>query len=400
MIELIVALAVASQIANETGLVPRAPATEVAAREAPAAPARDPEAAVPNFTLDPAYLLDPSLPVTFVVPASPRFGACGRRRRRMLAAAPCRPRGPVAVRATRTRRRRSGRFSPASRTVPSREAPDWAGRLPAPAPSDAFGAELPTLRALSATHVSARRYPLPRRHAPGAPRDFPPRHRGRRAPPSCCCTAPRAWATARSIAEPPRASPKPRLSSSTCPTTWATGTATVPGGRALIAEFEHAARRRARRRRPDGARTSAIDPQPSGRAFGFSLGGFQALGLSSRDPARWPPSSTWAAAMPGNVGAAHHATGADPGRSTAQQDRTVPVARAHADPRSPAPAVRAARSRAVPRTSRHFFQRGPPAARRSTVRSPSSTATCARPNRSPPAICSPACKARARNKEK
>ncbi|MCA0450841.1 MAG: hypothetical protein LCH62_13890, partial [Proteobacteria bacterium] len=61
MIELIVALAVASQVATDNA-VPAIPApTQIAAaREAsPAGVERDPEAATPNAALDPAYLLDP-----------------------------------------------------------------------------------------------------------------------------------------------------------------------------------------------------------------------------------------------------------------------------------------------------------------------------------------------------
>lgn len=98
-----------------------------------------------------------------------------------------------------------------------------------------------------------------------------------------------------------------------------------PRGQALIAEFEqqHAAVRAtldamAKDSRVDEARIAA---------FGFSLGGFQALGLSSRDP-RIAAVVNMGGGMPGNV--AGQTTRLAPTLVIhGQRDRTVPVSRAH-----------------------------------------------------------------------
>jgi carboxymethylenebutenolidase len=98
-----------------------------------------------------------------------------------------------------------------------------------------------------------------------------------------------------------------------------------PRGRALIAEFEqqHDAVRAAldalvKDSRVDEARVAT---------FGFSLGGFQALGLSSRDK-RIAAVVNMGGGMPGNV--AGHTTRLAPTLVIhGQKDRTVPVARAY-----------------------------------------------------------------------
>lgn len=306
MIELIVALAVASQIANETGLVPKAPATEIAAREVPAAPDRDPEAAVPNFTLDPAYLLDPSLPVTFVVPAPatsrPTPVVLGR-------AMPIT--GPESDDAFK--KATSGDFAAEGR----REAPEWSS---GPAPG-AFGAGA-DLRALS---VNVRRADT--RYRVGTRQ------------------------VRLEVFRPDIEGPRPAVlllhgASGMGDGTFYRGAAELfasqgyvvylphylgernrnrRGGRALIAEFEQQ-HDTVRAALDQMTRDRAIDPRRLG-VFGFSLGGFQAMGLTSRDT-RVGAVVNMGGGVPGNV-VPHTARMAPTLIVHGAQDRTVPVARAH-----------------------------------------------------------------------
>jgi carboxymethylenebutenolidase len=98
-----------------------------------------------------------------------------------------------------------------------------------------------------------------------------------------------------------------------------------PRGRALIAEFEqqHATVRAALDAMASDPR---VDPSRLA-AFGFSLGGFQALGLSSRDT-RIAAIVNMGGGMPGNV--EPQTTRLAPTLVIhGQKDRTVPVARAH-----------------------------------------------------------------------
>lgn len=343
MIELIVALAVASQIANETGLVPRAPATEVAAREAPAAPARDPEAAVPNFTLDPAYLLDPSLPVTFVVPAAPA----------------ARPTPVVLGRAMPTtgpgsddafQKATLGDFAAEGR----REAPEWS---PAPAP-DAFGASA-DLRALS---VNVRRADTRYRVGTRQVRleIFRPDMEGAR--PAVLLLH---GASGMGDGSFYRGAAEFFASHGFVvymPHYLGDRNRNRRGGRALIAEFEQQ-HDTVRAAIDQMTRDRAIDPQRLG-VFGFSLGGFQAMGLSSRDP-RVGAVVNMGGGVPGNV--VPHTTRLAPTLIVhGAQDRTVPVARAH-QTRDLLRRLSVPHELALFRDQSHFF-RGP-ASRESIARS-------------------------------
>lgn len=305
MIELIVALAVASQVASETGLVPKAPVAVVAARDA--VPARDPEAALPNLSLDPAYLLDPSLPVTFVAPEAPA----------------ARPSPVVVGRAMPiTGPESDDAFQKATlgdfRAEGRQEAPEWApaGRSP-----ESFG-EGADLRGLS---VVVRR------------------------------TEARFRAGNRQVRlevfRPDMEGPRPGVlllhgASGMGDGTFYRGAAEMfasqgyvvylphylgernrnrRGGRALISEFEqqHDIVRGAL---DQLVRDRSVDQQRLG-VFGFSLGGFQAMGLSSRD-ARIGAVVNMGGGVPGNV--APHTTRLAPTLIVhGAQDRTVPVARAH-----------------------------------------------------------------------
>lgn len=309
MIELIVALAVASQIANETGLVAKAPTTEIGAPVAPAAPARDPEAAVPNFTLDPAYLLDPSLPVTFVVPSAPVPIATPVTVGRAIPTT-----GPESDDAFH--KATLGDFAAEGR----REAPEWssgpAGRAP-----DSFGSGT-DLRALSVTVRRAdTRYRVGNRqvrletYRPDTPGARPAVlllhgasgigdgsfYRG----------AAEYFASHGYVVYLPHYLGERNRNRR--------------GGRALIAEFEqqHDIVRAAL---DQMTRDRNVDPQRVG-VFGFSLGGFQAMGLSSRDT-RVGAIVNMGGGVPGNV--VPHTTRLAPTLIVhGAQDRTVPVARAH-----------------------------------------------------------------------
>lgn len=344
MIELIVALAVASQIANEAGLVPKAPASvEVAARAAAPAPARDPDAALPNFTLDPAYLLDPSLPVTFVAPAAPV----------------ARPAPVVLGRAMPTTGPESdeafqkatlGNYAGEGR----QEAPDWST---APAPG-AFGSGA-DLRAL-AVDVSRvdTRYRVGTRQV--RLEIFRPAMEGPR--PAVLllhgASGMGNGAFYRGAAE---------LFASQgyvvyLPHYLGERNRNRRGGRALIAEFEQQ-HDTVRGALDQMARDRTVDPQRLG-VFGFSLGGFQAMGLSSRDT-RVGAIVNMGGGVPGNV--VPHTTRLAPTLIVhGAQDRTVPVARAHLT-RDLLRRLSVPYELALFRDQGHFF-RGP-ASRESIVRS-------------------------------
>jgi carboxymethylenebutenolidase len=307
MIELIVALAVASQIANETGLVSKVPAVEIAVREAAPAPVRDPDAASPLLTLDPAYLLDPSLPVAFVAPEAP----------------PARPAPVVLGRAMPITGPESdeafqkatlGDYAGEGR----REAPDWSA-APASPGGFASGADL---RALA---IDVRRTDT--RYRAGARQ------------------------VRLEVFRPSVEGPRPAVlllhgASGMGDGNFYRGAAELfasqgyvvylphylgernrnrRGGRALIAEFEqqHDIVRAAL---DQMTRDRGIDAQRLG-VFGFSLGGFQAMGLTSRD-GRVGAVVNMGGGVPGNVVA--HTTRLAPTLIVhGGQDRTVPVARAH-----------------------------------------------------------------------
>lgn len=342
MIELIVALAVASQIANETGLVPKAPTVDVAAREVAPAPVRDPEAALPNLTLDPAYLLDPSLPVTFVVPEAPAVRPSPVVLGRAIATT-----GPESDDAFQ--KATLGDFAAEGR----RDAPEWAARAP-----ESFGTGA-DLRALSATvRRSDTRYRVGTRQV------------------------------RLEVFRPDMEGPRPAVlllhgASGMGDGTFYRGAAELfasqgyvvylphylgernrnrRGGRALISEFEQQ-HDTVRGALDQMARDRAVDPQRLG-VFGFSLGGFQAMGLTSRD-ARVGAVVNMGGGVPGNV-VLHTSRLAPTLIVHGAQDRTVPVARAH-QTRELLRRLSVPHELALFRDQGHFF-RGP-ASRESIVRS-------------------------------
>jgi carboxymethylenebutenolidase len=306
MIELIVALAVASQIANETGLVSKTPAVEIVAREAAPVPVRDPEAALPLLTLDPAYLLDPSLPLTFAAPEAPASRPSPVVLGRAMPIT-----GPESDEAFQ--KATLGDYAGEGR----REAPEWsAARAP-----DNFGAGA-DLRALS---VDVRRTDT--RYRMGTRQVhleiFRPQVEGPR--PAVLllhgASGMGDGAFYRGAAE---------LFASQgyvvyLPHYLGDRNRNRRGGRALIAEFEqqHDSVRAAL---DQMTRDRAIDAQRLG-VFGFSLGGFQAMGLTSRD-GRVGAVVNMGGGVPGNVVA--HTTRLAPTLIVhGGQDRTVPLARAH-----------------------------------------------------------------------
>lgn len=310
MIELIVALAVASQVANETGMLPRAPATEVAVREAaPAAPARDPEAALPNLTLDPAYLLDPSLPVTFVARETPSLRPSPMVMGRAMPVT-----GPESDDAFQ--KATLGNYAGEGR----REAPEWtpgpAGRGP-----ESFGTGA-DLRALSVNVRRAdTRYRVGQRQV--RLEVFRPDMEGQR-------PAVLLLHGASGMGDGTFYRGAAELFASQgyvvyLPHYLGERNRNRRGGKALISEFEqqHDIVRAAL---DQMTRDRAVDAQRVG-VFGFSLGGFQAMGLTSRDT-RVGAVVNMGGGVPGNV-VPHTSRLAPTLIVHGGQDRTVPVARAH-----------------------------------------------------------------------
>jgi carboxymethylenebutenolidase len=314
MIELIVALAVASQVASDNAApaIP-APTQIAAAREvSPAGAERDPQGATPNAALDPAYLLDPSLPVTFLAPEAakeePRRPAGAVTLGRAIAGAT----GPESDEAFN--KATMGDFRDEGRQA----APEW---MAGPRASQNFGegADLRTLQAV--VKRSDTRYRAANRQV------------------------------RLEIYRPEMDGPRPAVlllhgASGMGDGSFYRGAAEMfasqgyvvylphylgernrnrPRGKALISEFEqqHDIVRAAL---DQMSRDRAIDAKRMG-VFGFSLGGFQAMGLSSRDP-RIAAVVNMGGGMPGNV--TPHTTRLAPTLIVhGRQDRTVPVARAH-----------------------------------------------------------------------
>jgi dienelactone hydrolase len=307
MIELLVAVAVASQ---GTDLSPQQDTQTTSFSTAVEAP----------LTLAPNYLLDPSLPFVFVpgtaetppaIVSAPAAGSAAT-----VAAAPAYPvtrggaaTGPEDDLAVLARLENG-----------SQAAPDWAGRMPGAAPSDAFGAGSDLRRVATQVSRADTRYRVGKRQV--KLEIFRPDTEGPRPAVLLLHGASGMGngafyrGAAESFAEAGYVVYLPHYLGDR--------NRNRPRGRALIAEFEmqHDVVRAAV---DEMAKDQRVD-QSRLAAFGFSLGGFQALGLSSRDK-RIAAVVNMGGGMPGNV--APVTTRLAPTLVIhGQKDRTVPVARA------------------------------------------------------------------------
>ncbi len=308
MIELLVAAAMASQGADVPPQQDPQTTSFSAAVEAPVA-------------LAPNYLLDPSLPFVFI-PGSPETGVAPA-----IVAVPATGKAATAPAKTVGIVRGGAATGPeddlamlARLEAEPQAAPEWASRPPGTAPRDAFGAGSDLRRVATQVSRADAKYKVGKRQVKleiYRPDTDGPRpgvlllhgasgmgngafYRG----------AAESFAEAGYIVYLPHYLGERNRNR--------------PRGRALIAEFEEqhdvvraALDEMAKDQRVDTSRLAA---------FGFSLGGFQALGLSSRDK-RISAVVNMGGGMPGNV--APQTTRLAPTLVIhGQKDRTVPVTRA------------------------------------------------------------------------
>ncbi|MBI1244241.1 MAG: prolyl oligopeptidase family serine peptidase [Alphaproteobacteria bacterium] len=305
MIELLVAMAVASQGAESSS-------------QNAVQPTQSTPVAQTVLALSPNYLLDPSLPYVFV-PSSKEAGAAAK-----IAVAPDRSQAPKPALAAAKAQPSTGPEDDlgllASLDSGKQAAPEWAARPPGQAPRDTFGAGSDLRRVATQVSRADTKYKVGKRLV--KLEIFRPDTEGQR--PGILLLhgasgmgngafyrgAAESFAEAGYIVYLPHYLGERNRNR--------------PRGRALIAEFEqqydtvHAAL-------DEMAKDSRVDNSRMA-AFGFSLGGFQALGLSSRDK-RISAVVNMGGGMPGNV---------EPTTTRVaptlilhgQKDRTVPVARA------------------------------------------------------------------------
>ncbi len=307
MIELLVAVAVASQ---GTELSPQQDTQTTSFSTVV-------EAAV---TLAPNYLLDPSLPFVFI-PASPETGSAP-------AIVPAAPAATANVTAKPSPVVRGGAATGPEDDLAvlarlensSQTAPDWASRPPGAAPRDAFGAGSDLRRIATQVSRSDTRYRVGKRQV--KLEIYRPDTEGPRPAVLLLHGASGMGngafyrGAAESFAEAGYVVYLPHYLGDR--------NRNRPRGRALIAEFEtqHDVVRAAV---DEMVKDQRVD-QSRLAAFGFSLGGFQALGLSSRDK-RIAAVVNMGGGMPGNV--TPTTTRLAPTLVIhGQKDRTVPVSRA------------------------------------------------------------------------
>lgn len=306
MIELLVAVAVASQ---GTDLSPHQDTQTTSF-----------SASVEAVTLAPNYLLDPSLPFVFV-PASPETGSAPA----IVPSAPATAgipakTAPAIVRGGAATGPEDDLAVLARLENSAQTAPEWASRAPGTAPRDAFGAGTDLRRVATQVSRSDARYRVGKRQV--KLEIFRPDTEGPRPAVLLLHGASGMGngafyrGAAESFAEAGYVVYLPHYLGER--------NRNRPRGRALIAEFEEqhdvvraAVDEMTKDQRVDQSRLAA---------FGFSLGGFQALGLSSRDK-RIAAVVNMGGGMPGNV--APTTTRLAPTLVIhGQKDRTVPVSRA------------------------------------------------------------------------
>lgn len=307
MIELLVAVAVASQ---GTDLSPQQDTQTTSFSTAVEA----------TVTLTPNYLLDPSLPFVFVPGSSQNPPA-------IVAAPAAVPAENVSAKPVAAVTRGGAATGPeddlavlARLENGAQAAPDWAGRVPGAARNDAFGAGSDLRRVMTQVSRADTRYRVGKRQV--KLEIYRPDTEGPRPAVLLLHGASGMGngafyrGAAESFAEAGYIVYLPHYLGDR--------NRNRPRGRALIAEFEtqHDVVRAAV---DEMVKDQRID-QSRLAAFGFSLGGFQALGLSSRDK-RIVAVVNMGGGMPGNV--APVTTRLAPTLVIhGQKDRTVPVTRA------------------------------------------------------------------------